>query len=107
MSRGYVAVEREVESRPESGTAQARVTIDRSCGCERLEQRVLRFAPGRSEERETGKRQEVLYVASGRGTLHVADEPHDGRCYRRARTASSASWSTRTPAASTSRSSSA
>jgi mannose-6-phosphate isomerase-like protein (cupin superfamily) len=77
MSRGYVVAEREVESRPESGTAQTRVTIDRSCGCERLEQRVLRFVPGSSDGRETGERQEVLYVASGRGTLHVGDAPHE------------------------------
>jgi mannose-6-phosphate isomerase-like protein (cupin superfamily) len=77
VSGGYVVAEREVEGRPESGTAQARLTIDRSCGCERLEQRVLRFTPGRSAERQTGERQEVLYVASGRGTLHVGDKPHE------------------------------
>ena len=76
MSRGYVVAEHEVESRLESGTAQARVTIDRACGCERLEQRVLRFGPGRSEERATGERQEVLYVASGRGLLHAVGEAH-------------------------------
>src|SRR2546422_7378038 len=64
VSGGYVVAEREVGSRPESGTAQARLTIDRSCGCERLEQRVLRFTPGRSAERQTRERQEVLYVAS-------------------------------------------
>jgi mannose-6-phosphate isomerase-like protein (cupin superfamily) len=77
VSPGYVVPEHEVASRPESGTAQAQVTIDRSCGCERLEQRVLRFAPGRSEERTTGERQEVLYVAAGRGTLQVGDEAHE------------------------------
>jgi len=76
-SRGYVVDERDVEGRPESGTAEERVTIDRSCGCERLEQRVLRFGPGRSEARETGKRQEVLYVASGSGTLHVRGDAHE------------------------------
>lgn len=75
--RGYVVAAEDVEGRPESGTAEARVTIDRACGCERLEQRVLRFAPGRSEERTTGERQEVLYVDSGRGTLHVGGEAHE------------------------------
>jgi mannose-6-phosphate isomerase-like protein (cupin superfamily) len=75
MSRGYVVTESDVASRP-SGMAEERVTIDRACGCERLEQRVLRFAPGRSEERATGERQEVLYVASGQGTLHIGDEAH-------------------------------
>jgi mannose-6-phosphate isomerase-like protein (cupin superfamily) len=75
--RGYVVSEREVEPQSESGTAEARVTIDAACGCERLEQRVLTFAPGRSDERQTGGRQEVLYVASGRGTLHLGDGTHE------------------------------
>jgi mannose-6-phosphate isomerase-like protein (cupin superfamily) len=68
---GYVVSAAEVEGSPESGTAQARVTIDKSCGCERLEQRVLHFAPGRSDKRQTGERQELLYVVSGRGQLHL------------------------------------
>jgi mannose-6-phosphate isomerase-like protein (cupin superfamily) len=76
MSRGYVVRERDVPGRAESGTAQAKVTVDRSCGCERLEQRVLRFAPGRSEERTTGERQELLYVAAGEATLHVDGAAH-------------------------------
>jgi mannose-6-phosphate isomerase-like protein (cupin superfamily) len=76
VSRGYVVAERDVETRPESGTAKVRVTIDRSCGCERLEQRVIRFAPGRSEERTTGARQEVLYVASGRASLELGGGDH-------------------------------
>jgi mannose-6-phosphate isomerase-like protein (cupin superfamily) len=76
MSPGYVVAEHEVEGRTESGTAEERLTIDGSCGCERLEQRVLRFAPGRSDERLTGERQEVLFVASGRGTLIVNSESH-------------------------------
>jgi mannose-6-phosphate isomerase-like protein (cupin superfamily) len=76
MSGGYVVAAEEVEARPESGTAETRVTVDRSCGCERLEQRVLRFAPGRSDKRTTGERQEVLYVAAGRGSLDVGGESH-------------------------------
>jgi mannose-6-phosphate isomerase-like protein (cupin superfamily) len=71
---GYVVQAQEVEARPESGTAEGRVTIDAACGCKHLEQRVLRFAPGRSEVRETGDRQEVLYVAAGHGTLYAAGE---------------------------------
>ena len=72
MSLGYVVSADEVEARLESGTVQTKVTIDRSSGCERLEQRVLRVARGRSEERHTGDRQEVLFVASGHGTLTAA-----------------------------------
>ncbi len=76
MSRGYVVAEHEVEARPESGTAAARLMIDRSCGCERLEQRILTFAPGRSDERATGERQEVLFVAAGSGSLRLGEETH-------------------------------
>jgi mannose-6-phosphate isomerase-like protein (cupin superfamily) len=76
VSAGYVVSADDVEARPESGTARAKVTIDHSCGCERLEQRVLRFAPGRSEERQTGDRQELLFVAGGSGTLEVAGGAH-------------------------------
>jgi len=59
------------------GIGEERVTIDQSCGCERLEQRVISFAPGRSDERLTGERQEVLYVAAGRGQLHVDGKSHE------------------------------
>jgi mannose-6-phosphate isomerase-like protein (cupin superfamily) len=77
MTAGYVVSADEVEARPESGTAQVTVTIDRSCGCERLEQRLLRFGPGRSDARQTAERQEVLFVASGRGTLEAAGGAHE------------------------------
>jgi mannose-6-phosphate isomerase-like protein (cupin superfamily) len=70
MSRGYVVSAADVSA------GEERVTIDQSCGCEHLKQRVIRFAPGRSDERRTGDRQEVLYVGGGRGQLHV-----DGKSY--------------------------
>ena len=76
-ARGYVVSEREVAERREDGdTAAVRTTIDASAGCERLEQRVIRFGPGRSRPRRLGDRQEVIYVASGEGTVHVAGEAH-------------------------------
>jgi mannose-6-phosphate isomerase-like protein (cupin superfamily) len=65
-----------VVSAADVGNGEARITIDRSCGCEQLEQRVISFPPGRTDERNTGDRQEVLYVAAGRGQLHL-----DGRSY--------------------------
>jgi mannose-6-phosphate isomerase-like protein (cupin superfamily) len=74
---GYVVSADDVDVRTESGTARAQVTIDRSCGCERLEQRLLRFALGRSDERHTGARQELLFVASGHGTLEAAGRTHE------------------------------
>ena len=74
---GFVIDERSLEAHTNEGdTASIRVAIDASCGCERLEQRVIRFAPGRSEERSAEDRQEVLYVADGHGTLYVNDEAH-------------------------------
>ena len=77
MSGGYVVDEQDVQVRTESDTAEARVTIDKDCGCEQLEQRVIRFRPGRSDERGTGERQEVLYVASGHGTLTADGAAHE------------------------------
>ena len=74
---GYVVSERDVaEQRVDGDTAVTRVALDASRGCERLEQRVIRFAPGRSRTRSNGGRQEVLYVAAGHGSLHV-----EGRSY--------------------------
>jgi mannose-6-phosphate isomerase-like protein (cupin superfamily) len=58
-------------------TAETRVAIDASCGCERLEQRIIRFAPGRSAERILDGRQEILYVAAGRGTIEVNGTTHE------------------------------
>jgi mannose-6-phosphate isomerase-like protein (cupin superfamily) len=37
---------------------------------------VIRFAPGRSQPRDLDGRQELLYVASGVGTLHVGGAEH-------------------------------
>ncbi len=75
---GYVIDEQALEAQTiEGDTASVRVAIDASCGCERLEQRVVRYAPGRSGERSLdGERQEVLYVADGHGTLYVNGEAH-------------------------------
>jgi mannose-6-phosphate isomerase-like protein (cupin superfamily) len=73
----YVVAQSEVESRREpEDTAEIRVTFDRSNGCERLEQRVIRFHPGRSLPRALGGRQEILYVVSGTGTLWLGTDEH-------------------------------
>ena len=78
VAEGYVINEQDVEGRREAGdTAEVRTVIDASCGCERLEQRVIRFAPGRSEKRVNDGRQEVLFVVSGRGTLHLDGDRHE------------------------------
>ena len=63
-------------SRESGDTAETKITFDRSNGCALLEQRVIRFAPGRSLERRLEGRQEVLYVVSGRGRLHLDGQEH-------------------------------
>jgi mannose-6-phosphate isomerase-like protein (cupin superfamily) len=66
----------DIEPRRENGTAQVRVTFDARNGCELLEQRVVRFAPGRSEPRTLERRQEIMYIVSGHGQLELDGERH-------------------------------
>jgi mannose-6-phosphate isomerase-like protein (cupin superfamily) len=69
---GFVISEGAVESSREDGdTAAVKLTIGPENGSERLEQRVIRFAPGRSKTHSLDGRQEVVYVVSGRGTLVI------------------------------------
>jgi mannose-6-phosphate isomerase-like protein (cupin superfamily) len=76
--RGFVVSEHAVESSNEGGdTAAVKLTIDGRIGSEQLEQRVIRFAPGRSKEHSLDDRQEVVYVVSGRGTLVIEGRPHE------------------------------
>jgi mannose-6-phosphate isomerase-like protein (cupin superfamily) len=74
--QGYVVDVREVEASQDGDhPVSVQVTIDESAGSERLIQRVLRIAPGRSGPRSPGEgRQEILYVVSGAGTLHLNGE---------------------------------
>lgn len=77
MATGFVVTEREVEGRRDPGdTVETRVTIDASVGCERLEQRVLRFGSGSSRPRSLRGVDELLYVVAGSGTLRVGDDQH-------------------------------
>jgi mannose-6-phosphate isomerase-like protein (cupin superfamily) len=77
VAEGFVIDEQDVPGhRGDGDTVEVRTTIDASQGCEFLEQRVIRFAPGRSRERKNEGRQEVLYAVSGRGTLHLGGEEH-------------------------------
>ena len=77
MSGGYVTDSAVVPgTRDADDTAEVRVTIDASNGCERLEQRVIAFAAGRSLPRTNPGRQEVLYIAAGKGTIELEGEAH-------------------------------
>ena len=73
----FVVDEADVEAiRDEGDTASVRVTFDASNGCDHLEQRVIRFAPGRSRDRTLTDRQEVLYVAAGRGHVELGGKTY-------------------------------
>jgi mannose-6-phosphate isomerase-like protein (cupin superfamily) len=64
----FVVDEADVEPVREDGdTASVRLTFE----AEHLEQRVIRFAPGRSQERTAASRHELLYVVSGSGELEL------------------------------------
>jgi mannose-6-phosphate isomerase-like protein (cupin superfamily) len=74
---GFVTSEEAVGPRQEDGdTATERITIDSSSGSERLEQRVTRFATGRSVARSLDTAQQVLYVVAGQGTLILEGRGH-------------------------------
>jgi mannose-6-phosphate isomerase-like protein (cupin superfamily) len=63
-------------SRDDGDTAEIRVIFDRSNGCELLEQRLVRFRPGRSRDRTLERRQDVFYVVSGYAELELDGERH-------------------------------
>lgn len=77
MRRQFVVAESEVRGvRADGDTALEKTTWNRSNGSDVLEQRVLRFAPGRSLPRREAGRDALLFVVSGRGTLVLEDGEH-------------------------------
>jgi mannose-6-phosphate isomerase-like protein (cupin superfamily) len=62
--------------REDGDTATTRVSFDSSNGCEHLEQRLIRFAPGRSRDRTLAGRLEVLFVVSGQADLELDGQRH-------------------------------
>ena len=69
----FVVDEAGVEAVREDGdTASTRVTFE----TEPLEQRVIRFAPGRSRDRTADGRHHLLYVVAGRGELDLEAKRH-------------------------------
>ena len=78
LMRGFVVSENSIGSHVEPGdTADVTVTIDRGSGSERLEQRLIRCAPGRSTPRAREGAQQVLFVVSGKGALVVDGRAHE------------------------------
>jgi mannose-6-phosphate isomerase-like protein (cupin superfamily) len=73
---GHVTVEAEAEPRPgDDGDATTRVTIGAESGCA-LEQRIVRFRPGRSRRRGDQRREELLFAVAGEGTLVLDGTAH-------------------------------
>jgi quercetin dioxygenase-like cupin family protein len=78
VSSGYVVDEAALESARAGGdTAAVTATIGPAEGSMRLEQRVLRFAPGRSAPRGDPGRDDTMYVVAGRGRVELDDGHHE------------------------------
>lgn len=75
---GYIIQETDVAASSDpDDTVATTTTIDASVGAEHLEQRVLRYAAGRSLVRKAADRDEVAYVVSGTGTLVLDGDSHE------------------------------
>lgn len=76
MASGFVT---EYERIPavRQGAAATRVTIDRSAGSERLEQRIVHVDGDRVDRRAPPGRHELLYAVSGEGRLHADGRTHE------------------------------
>jgi mannose-6-phosphate isomerase-like protein (cupin superfamily) len=69
---GYVVSADRTPMRPGPGeNTTFRVPIDRSVGCQNLEQRVFRYGTGRSVEMLNPESEDVLYVVEGRGQIAI------------------------------------
>src|SRR5207253_9221426 len=72
---GYVVHENELESRRVDGDTASRATaIDASAGSRCLGLQLTHYEPGRSLPRRLDRIQEIVYAASGRGTMVVDGE---------------------------------
>jgi mannose-6-phosphate isomerase-like protein (cupin superfamily) len=78
MRHTFVVAEVDVEGRRAEGdTALDKVVLGADTGSKLLEQHVTRFAPGRSLPRGREDRDELLFVASGSGTLELEGESYE------------------------------
>jgi mannose-6-phosphate isomerase-like protein (cupin superfamily) len=75
---GYVVHEQELEGRRVDGDTASRATaIDAQAGSQFLELHVTHYDQGRSLPRALDGVQEIVYAASGSGTLVVGGESHE------------------------------
>jgi quercetin dioxygenase-like cupin family protein len=59
------------------GSVEVRVAFDAHNGSERLEQRIVRFAPGRAGPQTLVDKQAVIYVVAGRGALELEGKKYE------------------------------
>jgi mannose-6-phosphate isomerase-like protein (cupin superfamily) len=77
MGQTFGVAEQDVEpTRRDGDTALEKLVLGPHTGSRHLEQRVVRYAQGRSLPRGGEDRDELLYVVSGSGTLELDGEPH-------------------------------
>ena len=78
MRKIFVVSEQDVQGGQKEGdTALEKVIMGPGTGSRLLEQRVTRYAPGRSLPRGEQTRDELLYAVSGSGTLELDGARHD------------------------------
>src|SRR5687767_7076782 len=76
--RRFVFAQDDVDGvRADGDTAFEKLIQGPHTGSSVLEQRVIRYAPGRSLPRGEPDRDELMYVISGKGTLELDGEPYD------------------------------
>lgn len=75
--RGYVVHQDDLTMmRVPKVNASFRVPINRSVGCQNLLQRVYYYGQGASEVMRNDGSEDILYVASGRGTVRINGNEH-------------------------------
>jgi mannose-6-phosphate isomerase-like protein (cupin superfamily) len=78
MQQIFVVSESDIQGRRTEGdTAFEKLILGTSTGSQLLEQRVTRYAPGRSLPRGDAERDELLYAVSGSGTLELEGDAHE------------------------------
>lgn len=78
MRHALVVAEADVAARRiEGDTAEERAVFGAHTGSRVLQQRVTRYAPGRSQPRGEEERDELLFVVSGTGTLELEGERYE------------------------------
>ncbi len=76
MTPGPLVVDTDATPASTAELVTERATLGAGTGFEALSQAVLSCAPGRAEAAAPDDCEEVLFVLSGRGTLHVGGEAH-------------------------------